>query len=336
MSRVVRISKELEFAIELVAECTAMARKIQGRMVSSALEKTDRSPVTVADFALQALAGRRILDAFPDARLVAEESSDALRQEENSKTVRAVSEFLAETFPDTIPDKVRDWIDAGQSEAEGRYWVLDPIDGTKGFLRNAHYAVALALVEEGELLLGVLGCPTLALEPNGESRSYDLSPVGPGVILYAEKGAGTWIRNSGSDTRLEVSRRKEPAQARILRSFETGHTDASMLSAIARLVGIRNEPVKMDSQAKYALLAAGCADLLFRLISPKRPDYREKIWDQAAGVLIVREAGGRVTDLDGRELDFTTGQRLERNRGIIASNSRLHEAALEAVGTLGA
>ena len=87
----------------------------------------------------------------------------------------------------------------------------------------------------------------------------------------------------------------------------------------------------MDSMAKYAVLGAGNGELLVRLLSPKRPDYREKIWDQAAGSIIVEEAGGRITDLAGRPLDFTQGRTLANNRGILTSNGRLHEAALEAV-----
>ena len=55
----------------------------------------------------------------------------------------------------------------------------------------------------------------------------------------------------------------------------------------------------MDSQAKYAVLAAGGGDVNLRLLSPSRPDYREKIWDQAAGSIVVEEAGGRVSDLNG-------------------------------------
>jgi 3'(2'), 5'-bisphosphate nucleotidase len=104
----------------------------------------------------------------------------------------------------------------------------------------------------------------------------------------------------------------------------------------ARALGIAAEPVRMDSQAKYSVLAAGKGDLLLRLLSPSMPDYREKIWDQAAGSLVVEEAGGRITDLNGRSLDFSTGRTLENNRGILASNNLLHDAALQALRDIGA
>jgi 3'(2'), 5'-bisphosphate nucleotidase len=92
----------------------------------------------------------------------------------------------------------------------------------------------------------------------------------------------------------------------------------------------------MDSQAKYALLAAGEGELILRLLSPSRPDYREKVWDQAAGSLILEQSGGRITDLDGKALDFKKGRRLEDNRGVLASNGLLHETALRALKEIGA
>ena len=92
----------------------------------------------------------------------------------------------------------------------------------------------------------------------------------------------------------------------------------------------------MDSQAKYAVLAAGAGDILVRLISPARPDYRERIWDQAAGMIVVTEAGGRVTDLDGKSLDFSHGRTLAKNRGVLATNGHLHETVLAGLRAIGA
>ncbi len=101
-------------------------------------------------------------------------------------------------------------------------------------------------------------------------------------------------------------------------------------------LGISTQAVAMDSQAKYCVLASGKADLMLRLLSPSRPDYREKIWDQAAGLLVVTEAGGMVTDLDGKLLDFSVGRTLANNRGVLASNGLLHPAILQALHKIGA
>jgi 3'(2'), 5'-bisphosphate nucleotidase len=136
---------------------------------------------------------------------------------------------------------------------------------------------------------------------------------------------------SGEFIRLQASQRTDPSEARLLRSFEADHTNTNQLDEVVRALQIHTPPVAMDSQAKYAVLAAGAGDLLVRLLSPKQPHYREKIWDQAAGSLVVEEAGGRITDLEGQPLDFTAGCTLVRNRGVLASNGHLHAAALQAV-----
>jgi 3'(2'), 5'-bisphosphate nucleotidase len=186
--------------------------------------------------------------------------------------------------------------------------------------------------------LGVLGCPKLsdACKPD-----YD----GPGSLVAAARGQGTWASALEGEARgarearfhrLCASSRDDPSQARLLRSFEAGHTNVSQIDEFARLLGIQAEPVRMDSQAKYAVLAAGQGELLVRLLSPSKPDYREKIWDQAAGALVIEEAGGTITDLDGRPLDFAAGRTLAHNRGVVASNGHLHPAALAALKRIGA
>jgi 3'(2'), 5'-bisphosphate nucleotidase len=85
----------------------------------------------------------------------------------------------------------------------------------------------------------------------------------------------------------------------------------------------------MDSQVKYLALAAAEGDLHIRL--PRRTGRRENVWDHAAGILLVEEAGGRASDLAGERLDFGAGRQLVRNLGIVASNGRLHTAALAAL-----
>jgi 3'(2'), 5'-bisphosphate nucleotidase len=92
----------------------------------------------------------------------------------------------------------------------------------------------------------------------------------------------------------------------------------------------------MDSQAKYAILAAGGGEASVRLLSPDQPDYKEKIWDQAAGALIVEEAGGRITDLSGKPFDFSAGRLLLHNRGVLCSNGLLHPVFLQALAEVSA
>jgi 3'(2'), 5'-bisphosphate nucleotidase len=211
------------------------------------------------------------------------------------------------------------------------YWTVDPIDGTKGFLRGDQYVVALALVVEGKVVVGAVGCPTL---------NPDFTPQADaeGIVVIAVKDEGAWARgmNGGEFERIRVSSCTSPQKALMLRSYESGHTDESKMELLVKSLGIQTDPVLMDSTAKYVLLAAGRGDLIFRLVTPVQPDYTEKIWDHAAGALIVEEAGGRVTDLRGERLDFSVSHLLERNIGVVASNRLLHDQALEAIAEVGA
>jgi 3'(2'), 5'-bisphosphate nucleotidase len=133
---------------------------------------------------------------------------------------------------------------------------------------------------------------------------------------------------------LHVSDQGNPSQARLLRSFESGHTNVSQIDLFAEALGVQAQAVRMDSQAKYLVLATGEGELYLRLLSPKQPDYKEKIWDQAAGSLLVEEAGGKVSDLHGKPLDFTAGRQLLNNHGLLASNTHLHLAALQALAAI--
>lgn len=320
---------EIRFALDAVRRAALLVHRIQMELVVSAQEKADRSPVTVADYTSQALVANLLSDSFPDDALVAEEDSSALQ---GTPLLELVTEYVRDELPAATPASVCAWIDRGRSAPASRFWTLDPIDGTKGFLRGDQYAVALALVENGLVQIGVLGCPNL-------SDGYRPDHGGEGSIAVAVRGQGSWVASLVSPLvfdHLHASRRADPSTARLLRSFESGHTNPGQIDALAGALGITAGAIAMDSQAKYCLLASGKADLMLRMLSPSRPDYREKIWDQAAGMLIIEEAGGMVTDLDGKTLDFSTGRALENNRGVLASNGLLHPAVLQALRQIGA
>ena len=107
-----------------------------------------------------------------------------------------------------------------------------------------------------------------------------------------------WVRLVTTSSRANPS-----AAARFCESVESGHTAHDTAATIADLLHITQPPVRLDSQAKYAVVARGDADIYMRL--PTRPNYQEKIWDHAGGTLLVEEAGGRVTDINGKPLDWS-------------------------------
>ncbi len=315
---------EVAFAMDIVKEAAELAQRVQGGMAAQNMTKSDLSPVTVGDFAIQALAGYRLQEAFPGSTLVAEETSGALRSENGKEVLAAVTQFLGKRIEGVTGEQACDLIDIGTAGAADRFWTLDPIDGTKGYLRGGQYAVALALVEDGEVVLGALGCPNL-----GDGCKPDM---GMGAVLVAPRGEGAWysVLDEGL-IQIRVSECSDAAKARVTRSVEAAHTNTAQIDEIAKILGVEAAPVRMDSQAKYAVLAAGGAELLFRLMSPDQPRYKERIWDQAAGSIILEEAGGRITDLEGKPLDFGQGRTLANNTGVCASNGLLHDQALEAI-----
>jgi len=323
---------KVQTALHVVRQAAILMRQIQQETVGSSLTKGDKSPVTVADFSAQAIIGRILSQAFPDIPLVAEETSKALREADGAKILTQVTNYVGKVMPDATKESVCEWIDYGGAEPGRQFWVLDPIDGTKGFLRGDQYVVALALVENGIVQIGVLGCPNLR-----DASILDMK--GPGSIVLAIRGQGTWSTSMAEDDdkwkQLKVSARSDSSQARLLRSFEAGHTNVSQIDQLADWLGVQVEPVRMDSQAKYAVLAAGGGEVILRLLSPDRLDYREKIWDQAAGSIVLEEAGGRLTDLSGKPLDFTQGRMLTNNRGVLATNGLLHDKVLQGLNAVG-
>ncbi len=316
-------SGELATAINGVRAAARACRAVQERLVRpEALEKDDKSPVTVADFASQAIICAELERALPGDPIVGEEDADSLREIAQAPLLRAVVERVAEQCGAVDAVQVLTWIDRGNADARSdRFWTLDPIDGTKGFLRREQYAIALALIEAGEVVLGVLGCPNL---PLGD---------GLGALFTAVRGEPTRMQclwDATAPARLvSVAVLERAEEARFCESVESAHSDQSESARIAEALGIRSEPFRIDSQCKYAAVARNDASIYLRL--PMRADYREKIWDHAAGSLVVESAGGRVTDADGVPLDFTCGASLERNRGIVATCGSIHDEVIAVV-----
>jgi len=323
-------TSELMVAVAAVRDAAKVCRKVQAALVTAqTLEKKDKSPVTVADFASQAVVCRALSVAFPNDRVVGEEGADDLNGVEATSLRNQVVQHTAEVVGEATADDVLNWIDRGgfdparQGPApRKRYWTLDPIDGTKGFLRGEQYAIALALIEEGKVVLGVLGCPNLEF---ADGRL--------GCLFTAVRGQGTKLMLlDGEDlagTAVSVDAVLSTSEARFCESVESGHSKQDDAAQIAAILGITAEPYRIDSQCKYAAVSRGDASIYLRL--PTSAEYREKIWDHAAGAIVVEEAGGVVTDATGEPLDFSLGRTLANNRGIIATNGHFHEEVVSAV-----
>lgn len=313
--------REKQVAVEAAATAAKLCQQVR-RDIPEAMEKKDKSPVTVADYGSQAIICKALEEAFPNDPVVGEEDATELRKPEMLETLTKVTNYVQELIPDATPEQIATWIDRGNGQVSPRYWTLDPIDGTKGFLRQDQYAVAIALVEDGEVKVGVLACPALPVEG-----------AEPGILFAAVRGQGATMMplTGGQEEKIRVVQADDLANLRFVESVESGHGDQSRQNAIAQAVGITQPSVRVDSQAKYGIVASGQAALYLRLPSPKHPDYRENIWDHAAGAIVVEEAGGRVTDMHGQPLNFADGVKMVNNRGVVVSNGTIHDTVLAAL-----
>ncbi|XP_058084433.1 PAP-specific phosphatase HAL2-like [Magnolia sinica] len=374
LSDVERYVEELDVAVRVVQMACSICQRVQERLVEESSNdqvksKDDNSPVTVADWSVQATVSWVLSERFGSRNIsiVAEEDVEALSKTDAvgllESVVNTVNECLAEApkYGLTSPKKalgtpeILEAIGRCNSNGgpKGRYWVLDPVDGTLGFVRGDQYAIALAMIDEGEVVLGVLGCPNYPMKKewlNYHHRYYRfMSKLSPptsdswqkGCVMYARKGTGeAWMQPlvhdgmqliwPNSARAIRVSSIDDPALATFCEPVEKANSSHSFTAGLAHSVGLRNQPLRVYSMVKYAAIARGDAEIFMKFA---RAGYKEKIWDHAAGVLIIQEAGGVVTDAGGRPLDFSKGIYLEGlDRGIIAcSGAVLHEKIIKAV-----
>ncbi len=342
--------KELQVAELAVQRATILTKRVFHEKAKGTLSKDDKSPVTIGDFGAQALIIQAIRKNFPHDEIVGEEEASSLRENEGLrdqiwslvKEARLEDQEAESVLggPVGSEEGMLEAIDAGNSAggSKGRIWALDPIDGTKGFLRGGQYAVCLALMVDGDVKVGVLGCPNLPVDDSAplsaDAGEHQTDEEGRGVLFAAVEGQGATSRPLSRGPLLPsqpISMKSVPdiTHATFCESVEAGHSSHDDQALIAKKLGITRPSVRMDSQAKYGSIARGAGDLYLRL--PVRKDYQEKIWDHAAGDLIVREAGGQVTDADGKRLDFGRGRTLAENKGVVAAPKSIHGQVLEVV-----
>ena len=306
-------------------------RRLARSLESLSMTKGDKSPVTIADFAVQAIVARGLNQAVGPARLVGEEDATALRSFKNRRMRQAVVEAVRLVDPTISSHEVLAAIDMGNDKAKtGNHWTLDPIDGTKGFLRSGQYAISLGRIQNGQLDYGILASPNLS--PNPAESPADIHR--PGLIFMAEKGKGAQVIAGGdanaTPQRLSMKplgKRTLPMVARVEGSDASGLDNRTLGRILKRTMPV----VAMDSASKYAA-AVLHGGIYFRGGEPGGG----KIWDHSAGVLVAQEAGMKVTDLDGKPLNFGLGIHLSQNRGILVAPPQVHKQVRDALSQIAA
>lgn len=212
---------------------------------------------------------------------------------------------LRDAFPDDaiLSEESRD--DRSRLDAR-RLWVIDPLDGTKEFLaQNGEFSIMIGLVADGDPVLGVV------YRPDGD------------VLYRALAGAGAWVERGGRAERLDLG----PASVDALRMVGSRSHSEPLIDAMRDAVGVTDVQPSGSVGIKCALIAEGLRDLYVHPV----PYLKE--WDTCAPEVILREAGGTVTDCRGARLRYNK-EDPRQPHGILATAPGVHESVLRAIGPL--
>jgi 3'(2'), 5'-bisphosphate nucleotidase len=265
--------RELGVAVELARRAGEAALGYYGKPLRVEHKEEFDEPVTQADRAANELIVRALRESFPEDGILAEES-----------------------------------VDTDRRLGRRRVWMIDPVDGTKGFIAGTgDFAVQIGLAVEGRAALGVLYAPATD------------------VLYWAARGHGAWVLRptSEADASLKAERLGVTAETELgrMRLAESRSHRGSRMESLVRALGVRAEVKSHSVGIKVGLLVERQADLYIHL-SPKT-----KQWDTCAPEAVLAEAGGRMTDLWGGPLRYNTPDVLNRN-GLVASNGAAHDAVL--------
>ncbi|KAL7920616.1 carbohydrate phosphatase [Trichoderma austrokoningii] len=341
-------AKEIDTALGALLQATKLSQLIVLSQDKGTITKDDLSPVTIADFAVQALLIASFKEAFPNDTFVGEEDATELRS--NDALMTRVWDLLNTIAQDEytlqgackLPhskEHMCDLIDqAGSSSpggpGTGRVWVFDPIDGTKTFVRGQMYAINIGLIVDGKQTFGAQGCPNLTLSHKGHLRNESADPNGYGCLLFAIKDHGAYYRY--------LDKRHKELKSTIFQippNFAgnhpgfitcTGLVDSALdgvHDVVAQRLGFEYPGSDVVPWVvRWAALALSIGSVTVWVY--KRRDRYAKVWDHAGAILLFEETGGKVTDVHGKEIDFSAGRKLSNNFGFVAAPAATHAKVL--------
>lgn len=347
-----KLSLELTKAIEIVQRASFLSRSYQKKTIdlkSVSLTKGDTSPVTIGDFAVQAIILNHLKKAFPNDKFIAEEESKTLLDspELAQGILNLVNTALGENW--TL-ENLFEAIDIGKHNKtdQGRVWVLDPIDGTKGFVRGSHYCIALALLEDGIPQISVLGSPNLDLNSVLDQNPLKVHPwvaietnnqismipnENLGSIYFAARDLGSHARvlthPLESNKKVHVNNVNKLEGETMCESYESTSVNKPVKDKFVSSLKLNPVFLPIDAQVKYCVVGAGGSIATLRL-TPN--NFDDNLWDFLPGTFFVEQAGGKITDLHGRPITFKWGRKLHTQvRGILASNGLVHDKLLNGI-----
>lgn len=246
-------------------------------------------------------AGLEILEYYAREIIAEEKLGVDLHYEPVTAADRAASKLIVAGIETVFPEDAilseEEQDVADKRLARERVWVIDPIDGTAGFVKkDGDFAVQIGFAVRGEAVAGVVLLPY-----------HD-------VMYFAAKGGGAWRESGGKTEPIATS--GETDFAKMMIAVSRNHRSPKM-TAIKREFGVRGEVDRGSVGLKVGLLAEKQADLYIHL-SP-----RTKLWDTCAPQIILEEAGGRMTDLFGDDFRYDV-EDLQNHGGIVATNGPVH------------
>lgn len=343
-------SRELQAAAKVVQQAAKLSQSVISAEDKGVVEKDDLSPVTVADFAIQALLTASIHHVFPADKFVGEESADELRGNavlldrvwsllQRLKEAEAESLCKLPATPEQMCEMI-DWCGNGipGGPESGRVWIFDPIDGTQTFVKGQAYAINVALLEGGKQLLSIIGCPTIPVDAEIPITNVTSDPTGRGSLVFAARGYGAYVRplvGTAADVQIrKIEPHAEKATIADLRSVTCFNTLVSGVDdahqTIVERLGVEFPGCDLLGWVpRWVTLALGAANMTVWVY--KRRDRFAKIWDHAGAMLLFEEVGGKITDVDGKDIDLTVGRKLTANYGFVAAPKNVHAQVLETV-----
>ncbi|OAA41257.1 Inositol monophosphatase [Metarhizium rileyi] len=341
------LAKELTTSFGALRKAAQLSQSIISALDKGVVEKDDLSPVTVADFAVQALLIATFKHAFPGDRFVGEEDASSLRDSKALlarvwdllQRIRGHEDAALCTLPES-KEHVCDLLDlAGTSspggKGSGRLWVFDPIDGTRTYVRGGLYAINIALLIDGEQVLASVGCPNLAIDATAPLGNESTDPSGEGCIVFAVRGHGAYARSLSAPVDDAAARPLPRVSSSSDIRFVTcvGIVD-SALDGVHEVVADRLGAAFPGCDLvpwvlRWATLALGLGNTTVWVY--KRRDRHAKVWDHAGAMLLFQETGGKITDVLGRPIDLTAGRKMSANFGFIAAPAHLHAKVMGTV-----
>jgi 3'(2'), 5'-bisphosphate nucleotidase len=264
-------------------------------------EKELETACSLAREAGTAIMGFYKLDVLVEQKIADDNYAEPVTEADHASNKIIIAGLAAEFPADGILSE--ETPDDKERLKKDRVWVIDPLDGTKGFInRDGDFAVQIGLAEKGEPILGVVYLPH------------------EDILYRAVKGRGAWMTAPDKGPkRLKASDKTDFSKMNLAVSRD--HRSPKMSEIFAHL-GLKNETQRGSVGLKVGLITQQLCDLYLHL-SP-----RTKFWDTCAPQIILEEAGGKLTDLFGFPIRYDAAEVRNLN-GVAASNGAAHDSVIE-------